>query len=270
MPGVWTHRLRTELIAACAIALVSAGVGTAPVWADGASPSSYASMLNSERTSNGLPPLSVSADLTAVAQRWSAQMAGSGTLSHNPGLTSQVHNWQAVGENVGEGPTIEDLDDAFWDSPEHRANILDTDYREFGVGYTVRDGIIWIAVDFRQPLTTSGGSTASSAYAPAAGGAAPTAVMPATSGLLMRGSIGGRVARIQRLLDVAHDGVFGPRTRRAVIRFQRQHRLVVDGVIGPETRGALRRFAHRARPSLHPRQVLQPTLQHALSSNGSV
>jgi hypothetical protein len=260
------------MVAVCATALVSIiGFGAAPVWADGASPSSYASMLNGERTSNGLPPLTFSGDLAAVAQRWSAQMASSGTLSHNPGLTSQVHNWQAVGENVGEGPTIEDLDKAFWDSPEHRANILDTDYREFGVGYTVRDGIIWIAVDFRQPLTTSnGGSTASSAYAPAAGGTAPTAAVPATSGLLMRGSIGGRVARIQRLLDVAHDGVFGPRTRHAVVRFQRQHRLVVDGVIGPETRRALRRFAHRARPSLHPRQVLEPTLQHALSSNGSL
>jgi len=52
-------------------------------------------------------------------------------------------------------------------------------------------------------------------------------------------SRGGRVARMQRALGLADDGVFGPRTKRAVKRFQRRHGLSVDGVVGPATWRAL-------------------------------
>lgn len=50
---------------------------------------------------------------------------------------------------------------------------------------------------------------------------------------------GSRVARMQRALGLADDGVFGPRTKRAVKRFQRSHGLTVDGVVGPATWRAL-------------------------------
>jgi peptidoglycan hydrolase-like protein with peptidoglycan-binding domain len=36
------------------------------------------------------------------------------------------------------------------------------------------------------------------------------------------------------------DGIFGPRTERAVLGFQAQHSLTVDGIAGPQTWGALR------------------------------
>jgi len=52
-------------------------------------------------------------------------------------------------------------------------------------------------------------------------------------------SRGGRVARLQRALGLGDDGVFGPRTKRAVKRFQRRHGLSVDGVVGPATWRAL-------------------------------
>lgn len=38
---------------------------------------------------------------------------------------------------------------------------------------------------------------------------------------------------------IAVDGVFGPRTKAAVVAFQRTHRLVVDGVVGNQTWGLL-------------------------------
>ena len=36
------------------------------------------------------------------------------------------------------------------------------------------------------------------------------------------------------------DGIFGPKTQRAVERIQKQDGLIVDGVIGPHTWKALR------------------------------
>jgi peptidoglycan DL-endopeptidase CwlO len=57
--------------------------------------------------------------------------------------------------------------------------------------------------------------------------------------LLRFGSRGPAVARVQRALGVAADGIFGPRTRAAVRAFQRGHGLLVDGIVGPQTRGAL-------------------------------
>jgi peptidoglycan hydrolase-like protein with peptidoglycan-binding domain len=261
----------TAVVGACAICMASAiEPNTAVALAEGASPSSYASMLNGERAAHGLSPLRVSGDLVAVAQQWSAHMASSGTLAHNPGLTSQVSNWQSVGENVGEGPTVEDLDQAFWNSAEHRANILDPDYDEFGVGYTERDGIIWITVDFRDPLTTSSASSGSMS-APSSGSAPTVTTSLPTSNLLYRGSVGARVTRIQRILGIKHDGLYGPHTRHAVVGFQHRHHLRADGVVGPKTRTALRRFAHQPRPSLHPypQMILWATLEHALSSHGT-
>jgi hypothetical protein len=115
--------------------------------------------MNAARQANGLAPYSVASDLTSVARNHSAQMASSQTLYHNPSLTSQVQNWQAVGENVGEGPTVSDIHNAFMQSPEHRANILDHDFTQVGVGVSVdKNGIIWVTEDFRQPM---GGGTSS-------------------------------------------------------------------------------------------------------------
>ena len=57
---------------------------------------------------------------------------------------------------------------------------------------------------------------------------------------LEKGDRGAKVERVQRALGVAPaDGVFGPKTRRAVKRFQRRHGLTPDGVVGPATRRAL-------------------------------
>jgi uncharacterized protein YkwD len=114
---------------------------------------SYMARLNSEREAHGVHALTMRADLTSIAQGWADHMSQTGRLKHNPNLTRAVRNWQAVGENVGDGPTIDDLDKAFWASPPHRANILDRTYTDVGIGCIRRDGRIWITVDFRDPLT---------------------------------------------------------------------------------------------------------------------
>lgn len=55
---------------------------------------------------------------------------------------------------------------------------------------------------------------------------------------------GDDVEALQRRLaelgaELAIDGMFGPRTDRAVRTFQEKHEMVVDGVVGPATRSAL-------------------------------
>jgi cell wall-associated NlpC family hydrolase len=57
--------------------------------------------------------------------------------------------------------------------------------------------------------------------------------------LLRLGSRGPEVARVQRALGIAADGIFGPQTRKAVRGFQQRNGLAVDGIVGPQTRGAL-------------------------------
>ena len=50
-----------------------------------------------------------------------------------------------------------------------------------------------------------------------------------------KGMHGPRVAAVQRHLGLPDDGVFGPATKKAVVRFQRAHGLVADGLVGPAT-----------------------------------
>lgn len=108
---------------------------------------------NAARESHGLPPLSVSWDLTSIARNWSAHMSATQTIAHNPNLTAQVQNWQSVGENVGAGPDEPTIERAFMSTTEHRGNILSSSYTQFGVG-VVRDrsGRLWVTVDFRRPM----------------------------------------------------------------------------------------------------------------------
>ncbi|MEZ5101828.1 MAG: peptidoglycan-binding protein [Thermoleophilia bacterium] len=59
------------------------------------------------------------------------------------------------------------------------------------------------------------------------------------SGVLRLGDSGAAVVRLQRLLRLPADGVFGKETRKAVKRFQRRAGLTVDGKVGPQTLRAL-------------------------------
>lgn len=81
------------------------------------------------------------------------------------------------------------------------------------------------------------------ALAPTHGGAHPRASSGGGSvlsvSLLKLGSRGDAVAKVQRALGIKADGVFGPKTRAAVVAFQKRNGLAADGVVGPKTRGAL-------------------------------
>jgi hypothetical protein len=148
---------------ALGLGTVGAVVAPAAAFADSSSlEAQFVAGINAQRSAHGLSPYSVAYDLVSVARGHSSAMASGQSLYHNPSLTSQVTGWQAVGENVGEGPSVGDLQVAFMNSPEHRANILDGDFTQGGVGVGVdKGGIIWVTEDFRQPMGASSGATSS-------------------------------------------------------------------------------------------------------------
>jgi uncharacterized protein YkwD len=145
--------LVTTVLASVAGTVTAIVVPTAALAGTASMEAQFIADLNAARQANGLSPYSVSSDLTSIARQHSYAMASKGQLYHNPSLTSQVQNWQAVGENVGDGPTVSDIHTAFMHSPEHRANILDHDFTQVGVGVSVdRSGQVWVTEDFRQPM----------------------------------------------------------------------------------------------------------------------
>jgi hypothetical protein len=153
---VTAQRLRMHHLAPLALVLallVTLLPSPAPAHAgvDGGAEGQFVARVNEARASAGLPALQVAGDLTAVARRHSERMASQQSLHHNPNLGSDVSGWQKVGENVGRGPSVGAIHDAFMASASHRANILGGDWTEVGVGVVVRDGELWVTQVFRLP-----------------------------------------------------------------------------------------------------------------------
>lgn len=136
------------MLLTAAVATVSLSALAAPAKA-GSEESQFVSLHNKARSSRGIRTMSVQSDLTAVARRHSGRMAAKGTIWHNPNLANEVGgNWTVLGENVGMGPDVNDLFDAFMNSTGHRRNILESDYNQFGVGVVISDGTIYVTVVF--------------------------------------------------------------------------------------------------------------------------
>ena len=57
----------------------------------------FLSRINGLRASKGLAPLAIDASLTSFAAGWTAHMASTGQLAHNPALGSAPGNWTVVG-----------------------------------------------------------------------------------------------------------------------------------------------------------------------------
>ena len=133
-------------------------VAVVPTGAHAASSSEFVAQINAARTARGGHALTVKADLNAVAQAQAERMADRSELYHNPNLGGSVSHWTALAENVGYGPDVDTIHDAFMNSAGHRANILNAKYTEVGVGVVVRDHVMWVAEVFRRPAGASSGS----------------------------------------------------------------------------------------------------------------
>jgi uncharacterized protein YkwD len=117
----------------------------------GGSGDEYARVLeltNQERARNGVPALTAQAALAAAAQGHAVWMASTGNFSHTGEGGSSVaqraqragYSSTYVGENIAMGyPTPEAVVQGWMDSPGHRANMLNRNYRHLGIGIK-RDG----------------------------------------------------------------------------------------------------------------------------------
>lgn len=89
--------------------------------------------------------------------------------------------------------------------------------------------------------------------------------------VLRQGDRGPNVAKLQRMLDVADDGTFGPATERAVREFQKAHGLMEDGIVGARTWDALDSVTGRvAEVELQPVSVSEDTTPQVAGGAGAL
>lgn len=142
-----------------ALSPVAGTMVAAPAAALSAEEQAFVDAINASRAAAGLPPLTVSEELSVLADLHSARMASSGTIYHSSdvgGAVGSVYaNWTRAGENVGMGSTVESIHAAMLASPTHAANIYG-DYNLLGVGvYTNPGGVMFVTQLFAKAVVES-------------------------------------------------------------------------------------------------------------------
>lgn len=103
-----------------------------------------ANIVNKERAANGLPALKVNTNLSAVAEKKAEDMRDKNYFSHtSPTYGSPFDmmkqfgiSYKSAGENIAKGQrTPEEVMTGWMNSAGHRANILNADFTEIGIGY---------------------------------------------------------------------------------------------------------------------------------------
>ncbi|HUS62116.1 MAG TPA: CAP domain-containing protein [Acidimicrobiales bacterium] len=142
----------------------------------------FVNRISALRARKGLRPLVVDAELTAIGRRWALSMSKNG-LKHNANFQNEVtQDWELLGENVGTGPDVATIMQAFIDSPTHYKNLVEPRFQEIGVGVVISaDGRVWTAHQFMELRThTTPAPTKATAPKPATR-PPPTATRPTTS-----------------------------------------------------------------------------------------
>ncbi|MBM7173382.1 CAP domain-containing protein, partial [Streptomyces sp. G44] len=109
-------------------------------------------LVNTERAKAGCGPVRSNGKLAAAATKHSADMAARDYFDHtspdgtDPGdrITAAGYRWSTYGENIARGQrTPASVMDSWMKSPGHRANILNCDFKELGVGVHNASGGPW-------------------------------------------------------------------------------------------------------------------------------
>ncbi len=111
-------------------------------------------LVNAERKKAGVPLLTLSTDVSSVAQVKAADMAKNGYFDHNSPtygspfsmLTSFGVSYRSAGENIAKGQqSASAVMKAWMNSSGHKANILSKNFTQLGVGYSANNGSpVWV------------------------------------------------------------------------------------------------------------------------------
>ena len=113
-------------------------------------------LINQERTSQGLPPLTVDRRLTQAARKHTELMVEHKALSHQfdgePEMQVRFSDEDfpsdQEGENIGFNKDLPSAHKDLMHSPPHRANILDANYNVVGVGVIRNGRRVYVTEDF--------------------------------------------------------------------------------------------------------------------------
>jgi len=112
--------------------------------------------VNRARQAQGLAALKWDEALATAARRHAGMMAQRSAAEHvfagEPNLPSRATkagaHFLSLSENVVMGSDVDSIEAEFLKSPNHRANILDTDMDSIGVGVVLRTGQLFAVEDF--------------------------------------------------------------------------------------------------------------------------
>lgn len=146
------HVLRHRSLGLISFLMVSVKIATIavltfgpvlPALSSAITPGNVIALTNQSRADNNLGNLTQNAKLTAAAQAKANDMMAKQYFAHvSPDnkqpwdfISAQGYSYQGAGENLGVGFfQAEGLEDAWMNSPGHRANILNSSFKEIGVG----------------------------------------------------------------------------------------------------------------------------------------
>ena len=107
--------------------------------------------LNHDRNVYGMGSLGYSEMQRNKAQGWADHLAAVGYLSHSNLPDGVSGCWRSLGENVGSGPSIGVIENAYMGSSGHRANILNPYFRYAATGVAWRGSTVYTVQEFMQP-----------------------------------------------------------------------------------------------------------------------
>jgi hypothetical protein len=141
---------------------------------------------NAERVRRGLPALEWDETLYRAAQQHAGEMAARESISHQyPGEADLAERGRLAGarftviaENVGEAWSAPVLHDAWMESPDHRANLLDRRVTAIGISVYRRGERLYAVEDFDRSVENLSYEAQESAIAQLLRSEAPVAMMP--------------------------------------------------------------------------------------------
>ncbi len=114
-------------------------------------------LLNADRKANGLAPLRMNAKLAGLAQNYAQDMINRNFFAHNnpegqtpfDRMRQRGISFGYAGENLAINTSVANAEQAFMNSPGHRANILNNHYTQVGLGVRYnKNGSVYVVQEF--------------------------------------------------------------------------------------------------------------------------